>query len=354
MAIEETVRLTQQVKAGGCASKLPPGSLRAVLSSLPVQDDENLLVGFETSDDAGIYRIAPDLALVQTVDFFTPLVDDPFTFGQIAATNALSDVYAMGGRPVSALALVCFPASGDLRILEQIMRGGLSTMTEAQCTVVGGHSVRDEEMKFGYAVTGVIDPAKVRTNSRAQAGDELILTKAIGTGVITTALKQGKAEQAWVDAAVKSMTTLNRAAAKAAAECDGVHAMTDITGFSLMGHGREMAVGSNVTLEIITSEVPLIPGAMDAVRRGAIPGGLISNREFAECMVQDVAGSYIDEDLRKLMYDPQTSGGLLISVAKADAAGLMAELRARGVPAAGIGRVVASPNPGSAPAIILK
>jgi selenide,water dikinase len=354
LATEEVVRLTQQVKAGGCASKLPPGSLRAVLSSLPKQHDPNLLVGFETSDDAGIYRITPDLALVQTVDFFTPLVDDPFTFGQIAATNALSDVYAMGGRPVSALALVCFPQSGDLGILEQIMRGGLAKMTEAECTVVGGHSVRDDEMKFGYAVTGIIDPANVRTNARAQVGDELILTKPIGTGVITTALKQDKAESVWVDAAIKYMTTLNNVAAAIAGECEAVHAMTDITGFGLMGHGREMAIGSSVTLEIDTAAVPLIAGAVEAIHRGAIPGGLISNREFAECVVEDAPGSRVDEDLRKLMYDPQTSGGLLISVAKEDAARLVSELGNAGLPAARIGRVVVSPRPGSGPAIILR
>lgn len=352
METEQTIRLTQQVKAGGCASKLPPGSLRAVLSKLPAQTDPNLLVGFETSDDAGIYRIAPDLALVQTVDFFTPLVDDPFTFGQIAAANALSDVYAMGGRPVSALALVCFPPKGDLEILEQIMRGGLNKMAEAQCTVVGGHSVRDEEMKFGYAVTGVIDPAQVRTNARAMAGDELILTKPVGTGVITTALKQGKAEQAWVDAAVKSMTTLNSLAAKIATACGGVHAMTDITGFGLMGHGREMAVGSGVTLVIETAAVPQIPGAMEAIRMGAIPGGLISNREFAECMVEEAGGSSIDEDLRRLMYDPQTSGGLLIAVAAADAAELLDSLRGAGVAAVRVGNVIAQRDGG--PAIILK
>lgn len=271
METEQTIRLTQRVKAGGCASKLPPGSLRTVLSKLPAQHDPNLLVGFETSDDAGIYRIAPDLALVQTVDFFTPLVDDPFKFGQIAATNALSDVYAMGGRPVSALALVCFPQNAELEILEEIMRGGLAKMTEAECTVVGGHSVRDDEMKFGYAVTGLIDPAKVKTNASSRPGDELILTKPIGTGVITTALKQGKSEQAWVDAAVQSMTTLNRTAANLAVACAGVHAMTDITGFGLMGHGREMAVGSGVTLVIDTAAVPQIPGAIEAIRRGAIP-----------------------------------------------------------------------------------
>lgn len=354
MQTEQTIRLTQQVKAGGCASKLPPGSLSAVLSRLPAQHDPNLLVGFETSDDAGIYRIAPDLALVQTVDFFTPLVDDPFTFGEIAAANALSDVYAMGGRPVSALALVCFPQSADLDILEQIMRGGLAKMTEAQCTVVGGHSVRDEEMKFGYAVTGVIDPAQVKTNAHAVAGDVLILTKPIGTGAITTALKQGKAEQAWVDAAVKSMTTLNRTAAAIATACAGVHAMTDITGFGLMGHGREMAVGSGCTLEIDTAAVPQIPGAIEAIRRGTIPGGLVSNREFAECMVADAEGSRIEEELRKLLYDPQTSGGLLISVAAEASVELLDALRAAGVPAARIGRVATSLRESGSPAIILK
>jgi selenide,water dikinase len=354
LATEQVVRLTQQVKAGGCASKLPPGSLRAVLSKLPVQDDPNLLVGFETSDDAGIYQITPNLALVQTVDFFTPLVDDPFTFGQIAATNALSDVYAMGGRPVSALAMVCFPQNGDLAILEQIMRGGLAKMSEAGCTVVGGHSVRDEEMKFGYAVTGVIDPAQVKSNARAVAGDALILTKPVGTGVITTALKQGKAEQAWVDAAVKSMTTLNKIAAETAAKFAGVDAMTDITGFGLMGHGREMAVGSGVTLEIETERVPVIEGALDAIRAGAIPGGLISNREFAECMVADAEGAVISEELRKLMYDPQTSGGLLISISAQQSADLVDALRSAGVGAVQIGRVLEPSNERGSPAIVLK
>lgn len=353
METAQTIRLTQHVKAGGCASKLPPGSLRSVLSKLPVQHDPNLLVGFETSDDAGIYQIAPNLALVQTVDFFTPLVDDPFTFGQIAATNALSDVYAMGGRPVSALALVCFPQSGDLAILQEIMRGGLAKMTEAGCTVVGGHSVRDDEMKFGYAVTGLIDPAQVKTNARALVGDVLILTKPIGTGVITTALKQGKARDEWIAAAIQSMTTLNRTAAEIAAQSSGVHAMTDITGFSLMGHGREMAVGSGVTLEIHTARVPQIFGALDAIRLGAIPGGLLSNRDFAECMVAD-DGATIPDDLRKLLYDPQTSGGLLISVANENASELLHSLRNAGLPAAEIGRVISSLREPGNPAIVLK
>ena len=202
MAGSTEVRLTQTVKAGGCASKLAPGLLAEVLSRLPTQSDPNILVGFDTSDDAGIYRIAANLALVQTVDFFTPLVDDPFTFGQIAATNALSDVYAMGGEPVTALSVVCFPQDGDLDILEQVMRGGMSKMAEGGCAVVGGHSVRDSEIKFGYAVTGLIDPQRVLTNAGAQADDVLILTKPIGTGVITTAIKQGKARPEWIASAI--------------------------------------------------------------------------------------------------------------------------------------------------------
>jgi selenide,water dikinase len=351
----QAIRLTQQVKAGGCASKLPAGSLRQVLSALPAQIDPNLLVGFETSDDAGIYRIGPGQALVQTIDFFTPLVDDPFTFGQIAATNALSDIYAMGGQPLTALAVVCFPQDADLAILEQIMCGGLAKMTEAHCAVVGGHSVRDAEMKFGYAVTGLIDPAHVYTNAGAVPGDTLVLTKPIGTGVITTALKQGKSESDWVERAVQSMTMLNSTASRIAIACSGVHAMTDITGFGLMGHGREMALGSGVTLEIETERLPLIGGALDAVRVGAIPGGLLSNREFAECMVADAPDSRISDNLRSLLYDPQTSGGLLISVGTENAAELLTRLTVAGLPAAIIGRVSGPFVAGAGrPAIILR
>ncbi len=350
-----TVRLTQQVKAGGCASKLAPGSLAAVLSRLPKQTDPNLLVGFETSDDAGIYRIAPDAALVQTIDFFTPLVDDPFVFGQIAATNALSDVYAMGGRPVTALSVVCFPQDGDLDVLEAIMRGGLAKMREAGCVVVGGHSVRDAEIKFGYAVTGLIDPERVFTNTGAVAGDVLILTKPIGTGVITTALKRGVAKPEWVENAVQSMTTLNRAASAIVAAAAGVHAMTDVTGFGLMGHGREMALGSGMTIEIVVEEVPRIEGALDAVRLGAIPAGLLANREFAECVSADAPGSHIAGDLRTLLYDPQTAGGLLIAVAPDDAEGLLGSLRGAGLKAARIGCVRGPYRAGQGvPAILLR
>jgi selenide, water dikinase len=350
-----TVRLTQQVKAGGCASKLAPGSLAAVLSRLPKQSDPNLLVGFDTSDDAGIYRIAPDVALVQTVDFFTPLVDDPFLFGQIAATNALSDVYAMGGRPMTALSIVCFPQDGDLDVLEQIMRGGMAKMGEAGCVVVGGHSVRDAEIKFGYSVTGLIDPDRVFTNTGAVAGDTLILTKPIGTGVITTALKRGLAKQDWVENAVQSMTTLNRAASEIAIGAAGVHAMTDVTGFGLMGHSRELALGSGVTIEIVVEDVPRIEGALDAVHLGAIPAGLLANRDFVECLSADAPGAQIADDLRTLLYDPQTAGGLLISVAPEHANSILGSLRGAGLNAAKIGSVRGPYRAGHGmPAILLR
>jgi selenide, water dikinase len=332
------MRLTQQVKAGGCASKLAPGSLRAVLDGLTPQADRNLLVGFDQSDDAGVYRISDSQALVQTVDFFTPMVDDPFTFGQIAAANALSDVYAMGGAPLTALAIVCFPQDGDLDLLGQILRGGMSKMAEAACTVVGGHSVRDAEIKFGYAVTGLIHPDRVYTNAGARPGDRLILTKPLGTGVITTALKQGRAQEAWLEGATLSMITLNRTAAAAITNHNGVHAMTDVTGFGLMGHGREMAMAGRVTLEIEPNRVTRLDGALEAIALGAIPAGLIANREYAECMVTDDGA--IADDLRTLMYDPQTSGGLLVSVERDQAGSLMQALHSAEVPARLIGQVL--------------
>jgi selenide,water dikinase len=353
LAASTTIRLTQQVKAGGCASKLPPGLLAAVLAKLPRQTDANLLVGFDTSDDAGVYRIAPNLALVQTVDFFTPLVDDPFTFGQIAATNALSDVYAMGGRPVTALSIVCFPQDGDLNVLEAILCGGMAKLGEAACVVVGGHSVRDQEIKFGYAVTGLIDPDHVLTNAGARQGDDLILTKPIGTGVITTALKQGKAEPAWVAEAIRSMTTLNRRAAEVVTAADGVHAMTDVTGFGLMGHARELALGSGMRIELMVDQVPRMQGALDAIARGAIPAGLLANREFAECVTADAPGARIADDVRALLYDPQTAGGLLISAAAGCSIALLQSLHHAGVAATKIGSVL-GPYTAGEPAILLR
>jgi selenide,water dikinase len=315
-----------------------------VLGKLARQHDPNVLVGFDTADDAGVYKISATQALVQTVDFFTPIVDDPFTFGQIAATNSLSDVYAMGGRPLSALAIVCFPDKGDLDVLQQILAGGLSKMMEAGCTVIGGHSVRDPEIKFGYAVTGMIDPQKVWANSNAQVLDSLILTKGLGTGVISTAIKQGKARQTWIDAATKSMTTLNARAAEVAASGKfTVHAATDVTGFGLIGHAREMAAGSGVSLRIDSAKVPLLEGALDCVRGGFIPGGLKNNREFAECLVGYEAN--VPEEIRTILFDPQTAGGLLLSVARSDADSLLTALNNAGVPAVEIGEVLPQGKP---------
>ena len=318
--------------------------LDAVLGKLARQDDPNVLVGFDTADDAGVYRISAKQALVQTVDFFTPVVDDPYTFGQIAATNSLSDVYAMGGQPHSALAIVCFPEKDDPAILEQILSGGLSKMMEANCTVIGGHSVRDPEIKFGYAVTGTIHPDHVLTNSNAQILDALILTKPLGTGVISTAIKKGEAEPAWIESATQAMTTLNRLAADIAASGKfRVHSATDITGFGLIGHAREMALGSGVSAHIYSVGIPLLAGALDCVRAGYIPGGLKANREFAECVVAYDAG--IPEEMKTILFDPQTAGGLLLSVAREDAAPILAALKAAGVPAAEIGQILPQGKP---------
>jgi len=313
-----------------------------VLGKLARQVDPNVLVGFDKADDAGVYQLTPELALVQTVDFFTPIVDDPYTFGQVAATNALSDVYAMGGKPISALTMVCFPDKSDISILERILAGGLSKMVEAGCTIIGGHSIRDAEIKFGYAVTGTIDPRRVLTNSGARAGDALVLTKALGTGVISTAIKKGTAEVEWIEAATRSMTTLNKTAAEIALKYD-VHSITDITGFGLIGHAREMAQGSDVSLRLFASAVPLLPGAMDCVARGFVPGGLQNNRAFASCCVECDAS--VPEDLHTLLYDPQTAGGLLVSVNQSHAGALVDELRESGISAARVGEVLTMGKP---------
>jgi selenide,water dikinase len=322
-----------------------------VLGKLARQHDPNVLVGFDHADDAGVYLLTPETALVQTVDFFTPIVDDPYTFGQIAATNALSDVYAMGGKPLTSLALVCFPDKGDLNILERILAGGLSKMVEAACTVVGGHSIRDEETKFGYSVTGVIDPKHVLANQGAQPGDKLLFTKSLGTGVISTAIKKAVAKAGWIEAAVKSMTTLNKAAAEVITGSGvrvnsapyAVHALTDVTGFGLIGHAREMALASDVSLVFKAANIPIIEGALDCIRAGYIPGGLKANREFAECLVE--YDSEVPEEIRTLLFDPQTAGGLLISVANEDAARLTNALQAAGVPAVEIGEVLPRAKP---------
>ncbi len=286
-----------------------------MLARIPRWANENVLVGFDTADDAGVYKLTPECALVQTVDFFTPIVDDPYTFGAIAAANALSDVYAMGGKPISALSILAWPANGDLDDLAEILKGGAEKIHEADCALLGGHSVKDEEIKFGYAVTGMIHPDRILTNAGARPGDALVFTKRIGTGVIATALKQGIAKDADVEAAARSMLQLNREACEAMLAGDA-HACTDVTGFGLIGHAREMALGSKVTIEIDPRAVQFLPGALEYARLGAIPGGLKNNREFASSCVE--GNSEFDD----LLYDPQTSGGLLIALPERDAASL--------------------------------
>jgi selenide, water dikinase len=354
--VAEQVKLTAMAKAAGCAAKLNPATLDAVLRRLPRQTDPNVLVGFDTNDDAGIYLLGEDLALVQTVDFFTPIVDDPQLFGQIAAANALSDVYAMGGRPISALSIVGFPEKSDPEILEQIIRGGLAKMNEAKCSVIGGHSIRNEDMLFGYAVTGVINPQRVWRNVGAAAGDALLFTKPLGTGVITTALKKNRATSESLAAAVAAMTTLNRAAAAALQEVDEtalsgkpIHAVTDVTGFGLLGHAREMALGdpsqgiAPVSLEIDHAAFVYLPGAVEAAREGHLSGGLKNNRAFiGDCAV---FGERIAPEYQDLLFDPQTSGGLLIAIAPEAADGALATLDRHGVSARLVGRVVAKRSP---------
>ena len=307
--------------------------LDAVLTRLVRSPDPKLLVGFETADDAGVYLLQPDVALVQTVDFFTPIVDDPATFGQIAAANALSDVYAMGGTPLTALSVLGFPDGEPQATLQAILQGGLDKLQEAGCTLVGGHSVRDPELKFGYAVTGTIHPARILANAGAQAGDALVLTKALGTGVITTALKQGAAGAEAVAAAIASMLQLNRRACELMLACHP-HAATDITGFGLLGHAREMAAASHVQMEIEAAAVPLLPGAR-ACALGHQPGGLHNNRVFVEPQVRFAVT--VAEELRALFYDPQTSGGLLIALPEGEAEDLVRQLRDAGMAAARIG-----------------
>ena len=311
-----------------------------MLRKLPRQSDPNVIVGFETSDDAGVYRMSPDLALVQTVDFFTPIVDDPFSFGQIAAVNALSDVYAMGGQPLTALAIVCFPDGDDLGVLGEIMAGGLSKMMEAGCTVLGGHSVRDTEIKFGYSVTGSVHPLRVFANAGAKPGDRLILTKALGTGTISTALKKHEIPEAWIQGALRSMTTLNKVPIELIQTGRlAVHAITDITGFGLIGHARELAAASRVQLRLYVPDIPVLDGALECIERGCVPGGTRNNREFAEKDIEYV--SDVPEQLKALLFDPQTAGGLLISVADDDAHHLLQQLRQQGICASEIGDVVA-------------
>jgi selenide,water dikinase len=306
-----------------------------------LSSDPNLLVGISTGDDAGVYLVRDDLAIVSTVDFFTPVVDDPFTYGQIAAANALSDVYAMGGRPITALNLVCWPQSGlPGEMLSEILRGGTEKAKEGGVLIVGGHSVADEEVKYGMAVTGVIDPKHVIRNVGAKVGDALILTKALGTGVLMTAFKRDRLAPEYYESAVASMLQLNARAAEVMLKFE-VHAATDVTGFGLVGHASKMAEGSGVTIIFEESDLPLLPGALECIREGLIPGGGARNRKFYGPRTK--ISAEVSDEMTAMAFDPQTSGGLLIAVPNADAIRLVAELHRAGVnEACIIGRVADS------------
>ena len=308
------------------------------MSGLDIPSDPNLIVGIETADDAGVYRLSDTLALVQTVDFFTPIVDDPFDYGRISALNSINDVWAMGGTPITALAVTCFPKKGvDFHVLGEIMRGGLQVLTENGVALVGGHSVDNQQIMFGYAVTGTIDPARVVTNRGARPGDALLLTKPVGTGVVSTGIKFGKASEEVTRASLATMLLSGREAARLMTEA-GARAATDVTGFALLGHAWEMARASGVTLEIDASSVPVIPGALELAAAGLLTSGDKSNRRYVG---EDVAlSSDLRPELASLLFDPQTAGGLLISVAEERAAPLLAALRERYADAAVIGRVV--------------
>lgn len=289
-----------------------PEDLDQILRELPIPKDPKVLVGLDTSDDAGVYQLNDEVALVQTVDFFTPIVDDPFTFGQIAVANALSDVYAMGGTPLTGMNLVAFPIKTlPSSILKEILLGGLSKMEEAGVALVGGHSIEDPEIKYGLAVTGLIHPQKILTNAKARAGDKLVLTKPLGTGIIATALKGGMASEEAVRKIVQSMVTLNRKASEWMKKFEA-HACTDITGFSFIGHALEMAAASQVGMVIQSGEIPIFSEAMEYAKLGLIPGGAHSNRQFFSCKVE--VHTKAPDLLMDILYDPQTSGGLLISL----------------------------------------
>ena len=333
------VRLMNLVERAGCASKIDGAMLHRVLAGLPFFDDPRVLVGAPAGDDAGVYRLDDSTALVQTVDVFSPSADDPYMFGQIAAANSLSDVYAMGGHPITALSIVGFPVddvSDDA--LHQILRGGIDKMTEAGVAVIGGHSINDREVKAGFAVTGIIHPDKIVTNAGARPGDRLILTKPLGTGVISFASQIGRAPKGVAEAAARSMTQLNRRASELMLDC-GVHACTDVTGFGLMGHLTAMAAASRVDVDIVWDDLPLLPGVLECLAEGIASGAVERNRESCgQCLVAD---NNIQPPMLDLCFDPQTSGGLLMAVSPSAAEELLAKLHAAEMPeAAIIGRVL--------------
>jgi selenide,water dikinase len=342
------IELTQQVAAAGCAAKLGPGDLAQVLHLLPTFNHPDLLVGTETNDDAGVFRLTPELAIVNTVDFFTPIVDDPFVFGQVAAANALSDIYAMGAEPTTAMNIVGFPKGKmEIEVLVEILKGGADKVKEAGAVVVGGHSIIDPEIKYGMAVTGVIHPDRIIRNVGAREGDAIVLTKPLGTGIITTTAKVTTAKvvsgfsrtsRTSLTAAIASMVTLN-ATASTIMRRYPVHACSDVTGFGLLGHAQEMASGSGVTIVLDSSALPLLEGAPDLAEEGHLTGGCRRNRAFLQDKIS--VDSSVRPGLVEVAFDPQTSGGLLIALPHADAQRLVVELRANGVGAATVvGRVI--------------
>lgn len=332
----QSIRLTELSACAGCAAKLGAAELRSVMERVSPATDARVLVGYGDSDDAGVYLMREDLALVQTVDFFPPIVDDPYDFGRIAATNALSDVYAMGGKPISALNIVAFPEDLDLAILAQILEGGAAVAREAGVAIVGGHTIKDAEPKYGMAVTGVVDPQRIVTNAAAQIGDALVLTKPLGTGILTTARRKGEIAPEDLDEAVRWMTTLNASAAEAVLAARA-HATTDITGFGFLGHAENVARASGVRLHIDAATVPFMPRVLELIAAGVVPGGTRHNAQthgaftaFAPSVAQEV---------RVALSDAQTSGGLLIAVAREDLPQLLRELNDRSTMAAVVGEV---------------
>lgn len=320
-----------------------PGDLNKAICDLPQMSDPNLIRGLASPDDAGVYKLSDDLAIIQTIDFFTPIVDDPYTFGQIAAANALSDVYAMGGKPLTAMNVVCFPVKSlDISVLKDVLRGGVDKILEAGVLLIGGHSIEDSELKYGLSVTGTVHPEHLVTNSGARKGDKLILTKPLGTGIISTAVKKKAASEAVAGEVARTMAGLNRTASELMQEV-GAHACTDITGFGLIGHATQIAQNSEVGLVISSGSVPLLPGAEEFAKRGLGPGGLQRNREFYSCSV--VFEKQVPSHIQDILFDAQTSGGLLISVASNRANRLLKKLLQAGVKdAALIGEVIGEPK----------
>lgn len=310
MIADDEVRLTQMSKTAGCGAKIGPGTLAGILGRLPKFEDPNLLVGIETSDDGAIYKVSDEVALIQTLDFFTPVVDDPYIFGQVAAANALSDVYAMGGEPKTALNIVAWPNCVNPEFLGEILRGGADKVKEAGAVLAGGHSIQDDEPKYGLSVTGFVHPDKIFTNCGARAGDVLILTKPLGTGIVNTAVKAEMASEEAQREVIQVMTTLNQKAKRIIEHYD-IHSCTDVTGFGLAGHSMEMAEGSGVTLEIFVDQIPVQQAAIEYAKMGLIPAGAYRNRSYTE---EKIDMGKTEEAMQDIFFDPQTSGGLLISV----------------------------------------